>query len=312
MTEVGAQRLNYKQGELILCFHPQAHQSSVIKKYATFQSKPTALKLGRCLSDQMNIWKATFDYLTIDDNLFMQALLEDPQIVVAQRNHFLKRRSIEPNDPLFSDQWQWINMGERGIADADVDAEEAWSLATGGVTRLGDTIVVAVIDVGVDYMHEDLADNIWVNHAEIPGNRIDDDENGYVDDVRGWNVLLENDDITPELFAGGVPQTHGTEILGMVGAVGNNGIGLVGINWNVKLMNVFFNTDLNEADMIAAYGYILAQRQIYNETNGEKGAFVVASNLSYGDEDLSPEDSPIWCAVYDSLGQQGIISCTAT
>ena len=310
--EVSAQQLTHKQGDIILCLHPQTDQLSLIDKYATFKQKPTALKMEKCLSDQMNIWQASFDFATVDDLSFIQALRADPQIVVAQRNHFLKFRSNVPNDPFLDEQWQWINMGQRGVVDSDVDAEEAWSLATGGVTRLGDTIVVAVIDVGVDDMHEDLAANIWRNHAEIPGNRIDDDDNGYVDDVRGWNVLLENDNVDPELFAGGVPETHGTEILGMIGAVGNNRIGGAGINWNVKMMNVFFNTDLNEADMIAAYGYILAQRQIYNETDGEKGAFVVATNLSYGDEDLSPEDSPIWCAVYDSLGRQGIINCTAT
>ncbi|MBK8504527.1 MAG: S8 family serine peptidase [Saprospiraceae bacterium] len=202
--------------------------------------------------------------------------------------------------------------GERGIADSDIDAEEAWSLATGGVTQLGDTIVVAVIDVGVDYTHEDLAQNIWKNNYEIADNGIDDDQNGYVDDVRGWNVLETNDNIEAELFGGGVPDEHGTEILGVIGAVGNNDIGITGINWNVKLMNVFFNSDLNEADMIAAYGYILQQRKIYNETGGARGAYVVATNLSYGDEDLSPEETPIWCAIYDSLGNQGILNCTAT
>lgn len=310
--DLTGQQLGHKQGEVILCFHPNTDPDLLAQRHARMDNVATNFRLTSCLSDHMNIWKGTFDYTQIHEGDFLDMLHQDSEVVVAQLNHFIKRRNLVPNDPMLQEQWQWINQGERGIADADIDAEEAWSISTGGVTQLGDTIVVAIIDVGVDYMHEDLGANIWMNRHEIAGNRIDDDGNGYVDDVRGWNVLLENDNIEPELFGGGVPETHGTEILGIAGAVGNNGIGVTGINWNVKLMNVFFNSDLNEADMIGAYGYVLAQRKLYNETNGQLGAFVVATNLSYGDEDLDPEDTPIWCAVYDSLGSQGIISCTAT
>jgi len=307
-----AQELRYKQGEVILCFHPGTDQRSIERKYARHDSKLTEFRLEKNLSSDLNIWKASFDFTKINQNDFINLLKRDDAIAVAQVNHLLKRRSLIPDDPLLEEQWQWINQGERGSADADIDAEEAWTFSTGGVSRLGDTIVVAVIDVGVDYMHEDLDDNIWMNRNEIPGNRIDDDGNGYIDDVRGWNVLLENDNIEPELFAGGEMEEHGTEILGVVGAVGNNGKGVTGINWNVKMMNIFFNNDLNEADMIAAYGYVLAQRKLYNETDGAKGAYVVATNLSYGDEDLSPEETPIWCSIYDSLGRYGILNCTAT
>ncbi len=259
----------------------------------------------------MHIWKASFKHAGIHEKRFIAALTADPDVLVAQQNHFLARRRA-PNDPLIASQWPWINLGSNGIADADIDADEAWDISTGGVTALGDTIVVASIDVGVDYMHPDLAQNIWMNRNEIAGNRVDDDGNGYIDDVRGWNVLLENDNIEPELFGGGVQESHGTEILGVIGAVGNNRVGISGLNWDIKMMNVFFNSDLNEAEMIAAYGYILSQRKLYNETRGAKGAFVVATNLSYGEEKLSPEDAPIWCAVYDSLGAQGILNCIAT
>lgn len=307
-----AQQLNHRQGEVIVCLHPDTDRNSLARRHSILENKDTRFELTTCLSSDLNIWKATFDYTKIHEQEFLAALNRDPGVAVAQLNHLIKRRNLVPDDPMFAEQWQWLNDGTLGIADSDIDAEEAWSVSTGGVTLLGDTIVVAVIDVGVDYMHEDIRENIWMNRQEIPGNRIDDDGNGYVDDVRGWNVLLENDNIEPELFGGGVQETHGTEILGIVGAVGNNGIGVAGVNWNIKLMNVFFNSDLNEADMIAAYGYILAQRKLYNETNGQKGAFVVATNLSYGDEDLNPDETPIWCAVYDSLGQHGILNCTAT
>ncbi len=306
-----AQQLDYRQGEVIFCLHKDADLAEVISRHDQHTSRSTQFKVERCLSNYLNIWKGSFDYTRIHEKKFVQALASDPDIVIAQLNHFLSRRSI-PNDPLLDNQWQWINMGVNGIEDADIDADEAWDLSTGGLTIHGDTIVVASIDVGVDYAHQDLRDNLWTNSGEIPGNRVDDDENGYVDDYMGWNVLLENDNIEPELFAGGIPETHGTEIFGIVGAVGNNDEGVTGVNWNVKVMNIFFNSDLNEADMIGAYAYILDQRRLYNETGGEKGAYVVATNLSYGDEELTPDDTPIWCSFYDSLGAQGIINCIAT
>ncbi|MCB0668710.1 MAG: S8 family serine peptidase [Saprospiraceae bacterium] len=304
--------MDHKQGEVIICLHPSTNNENVSQRHAYLDNTPTGFVLDRCLSAHMNIWKGSFDYTKVNELSLINQLNEDGEIVVAQLNHFLKPRNLLSNDPRLDEQWQWINMGERGLADADIDADEAWSFTTGGVTQLGDTIVVAVLDVGVYDQHEDLRSNIWINHREIPGNNIDDDQNGYVDDYRGWNVLFANDSIDPEIFGGDVEETHGTEILGVIGAVGNNGIGITGINWNVKMMNVLFNSDLNEADMIAAYGYVLDQRKRYNATNGAEGAFVVATNLSYGDEELTPEETPIWCAVYDSLGSQGILNCTAT
>ncbi|NND07698.1 MAG: S8 family serine peptidase [Saprospiraceae bacterium] len=306
------QQLNHKQGDVILCLHPGKTPLDMISRHAVFENRATDFKLNRCLSKHMNIWKASFEHSRIHELRFIQRLVEDAAVLIAQQNHFLSKRNTRPDDPLFSRQWQWINLGPNGMIDADIDADEAWDLVTGGISALGDTIVVASIDVGVDYDHPDLFDNIWMNTREIPNNRLDDDGNGYVDDVRGWNVLLENDNIEPELFGGGVEETHGTEILGVIGAIGNNGVGIAGLNWDIKMMNVFFNSDLNEADMIAAYGYILEQRKLYNKSGGEQGAYVVATNLSYGDEEITPDDAPIWCAVYDSLGAQGILNCIAT
>src|SRR5690606_5975802 len=125
----------------------------------------------------------------------------------------------------FTEQWHWLNTGAGGgLLDADIDAEIAWDFTTGGLTANGDTIVVAIIDSGLDYNHEDIAANVWINHSEIPGNGIDDDGNGYVDDVYGWNAYDENGDIWGN--------SHGLQVAGMVGAVGNNGIGITGMNWN--------------------------------------------------------------------------------
>ena len=108
--------------------------------------------------------------------------------------------------------------------DADIDAPEAWQMTTGS-----DEVIVGVIDSGAYYEHEDLSENMWVNPNEIPGNGVDDDANGYIDDIYGIDAT--NDDTDPMDDMG-----HGTHCAGTIGAVGNNEIGVVGVNWNVKIM----------------------------------------------------------------------------
>jgi len=130
-----------------------------------------------------------------------------------------------PNDPDFSNQWYLDNTGQTGgTIDADIDAPEAWDIVTGGPD-----IVIALIDSGVDYTHPDLADNMWINEDEIPDNSIDDDSNGYVDDVRGWDWYNDDNDPLDDLG-------HGTSVTGIFGAVGNNNIGITGVCWNCKIM----------------------------------------------------------------------------
>ncbi len=310
LSSVSAQELDHRQGEFIICLHQADQLSAFVERHRFFNNVTTDLRAKKCLSRSGNIWQVSYDFAEVNGHEFKQSLEQDPGVRIVQHNHFLKKRSRQPDDPLVDEQWQWFNISARSEV-AMSSLQRAWDITTGGLSAHGDTIVVAAIDVGVNDKHEDLRQNIWINHAEIPGNEIDDDENGYVDDYRGWNVVEENDNIDPEEF-GGSQDAHGTEILGTIGAAGNNGFGVSGVNWNVKMMNVYFNSDLNEADMIGAYGYIMEQRKMYNESNGTKGAFVVSTNLSYGDEDLTPEETPIWCAVYDMLGEVGILNCAAT
>jgi subtilisin family serine protease len=130
-----------------------------------------------------------------------------------------------PNDGDFSYQWSFHNTGQTGgTPGADIKALAAWDISTGS-----NSVVVAVIDTGVLYNHSDLSANIWDNTGEIPGNGIDDDDNGYIDDIRGWDfVNADNDPIDD--------QKHGTHVSGTIGAVGNNAIGVAGVNWQVKIM----------------------------------------------------------------------------
>src|SRR4030095_15216469 len=171
---------------------------------------------------------------------------------------------VIPNDPSFGQQWSLNNTGQSGgTPDADIDGPEAWNLTTSGLTAAGDSIVVAIVDGGFYLTHPDL--KFWKNWFEIPGNGIDDDNNGYVDDVDGWNAYNNNGNITGN--------THGSHCSGIAGAIGNNNTGISGVNWNVKIMAVMGSSG-TEAVVVRAYGYCLKQRKVYDQTNGQRGAFV--------------------------------------
>src|SRR5262249_47084254 len=142
---------------------------------------------------------------------------------------FVVHADVIPNDPSFGSLYGLNNTGQGGgTPDADIDAPEAWDVSTGS-----GNMVVAIIDTGVDYNHPDLAANIWTNPGEIPGNGIDDEGDGFVDDVHGYDFV--NNDGDPMDDNG-----HGTHVAGTIGAVGDNGIGVAGVNWHVQIMALKF------------------------------------------------------------------------
>ena len=126
-------------------------------------------------------------------------------------------------------QWGLHNNGSTGTAGADIKAPEAWDIITGG-----NSTIVAVVDTGVDYLHEDLATNMWVNIAD-PINGIDDDTNGFIDDYFGINTT-----VTPSNGDPMDTQGHGTAMAGIIGAVGNNTTGIAGVNWQTRIMALKF------------------------------------------------------------------------
>lgn len=260
------------------------------------------------VSDLLNVWLLETD--SANESKALEWLRRQPEVNMAQLNHILENRetapfNLLPDDPLFSQQWQYVNTGANGgLPNADLDAELAWDIATGGLTPAGDTIVVAVIDGGIDLNHSDLVANLWKNWGEIPNDYLDNDNNGYVDDFRGWNVYSSNDNIL------GTATGHGTPVSAIVGAKGNNANGVTGINWNVKIM--FVAGGSNEANILAAYNYVLQSRRRYNASSGQSGAFVVAVNCSWGTNYGQPSNAPLWCAAFDSLGAAGILSVAAT
>lgn len=297
-------QMAHQPGELLIQFSPKSFPEKVMENYVTIHSLNTGIVLEKCLSKPMNIYKVEFNPEKVNENFLLEMIRKDSNVLNAQFNHTIKKRETTPDDPQLLQQWHHINNGTNGIADADIDSDQAWDITTGGLTALGDTIVVCVIEGG-NLLHTDLIDNAWFNHNEIPNNGIDDDNNGYVDDYRGWNVNSNSD-------GGLYGDAHGTNVMGMIGATGNNNLGTVGINWHVKIMAVGGENEDDEASVVAAYTYPLVQRQLYESTNGESGAFVVVTNASWGIDNGNPADVPIWAAFYDTLGTYGILNCGAT
>jgi thermitase len=157
-----------------------------------------------------------------------------PQVDYAEPDYkvSLAQSTLAPDDPGFSNMYGLNNTGQTGgTPDADIDAPEAWSATTGRP----DT-VVAVIDTGVDISHPDLNDNIWTNPDEIAGNGVDDDGNHYIDDAHGWDFA--NDDAS--VFDSATDDGHGTHVAGTMAAEGDNGVGVAGVTWNVKIMPLKF------------------------------------------------------------------------
>ena len=194
-----------------------------------------------------------------------------PDVLYVERNHAITLQAM-PNDPRFvtADPGVWgLNMVPL-FSDADIDGPEAWDITTGSRN-----VVVATIDSGIDYTHEDLAANMWRNEADCNGNGFDDDGNGFVDDCYGIAPINGNSDPMDD-------NAHGTHVAGIIGAVGDNGVGVVGVNWNVRLMPCkMFDAD-GHGSLVAAIACL-----DYIAIMKDRGVNVVATNNSWSDTEFS-------------------------
>ena len=217
-------KANYKEGEVLVKFKSgivstssvKAHQAvgaKVVKKFKLVQNLEKVE-----LPEGVSVKEAVQSYMV------------DPNVEYAEPNYIRTPMAEIPFDTYFADQWALNNTGQfaGGTEDADIDAPEAWDITTGSKE-----VVVAILDGGIDYTHPDLIDNIWINISEACSNGIDDDFNGYIDDCQGWNFFHNHNEPLDE-------SGHGTHVAGIVGAVGNNFIGAVGVMWHTNLMPVKF------------------------------------------------------------------------
>jgi len=177
--------------------------------------------------------------LTVPAEKSLEAVLElfrHSPLVIYTEPDYLVSATRTPDDLLFGQLWGLSN----------INAPDAWEYYTTG----SPTVVVVVNDTGVDYNHPDLVDNIWNNPGEIPGNDLDDDGNGYVDDLHGINAVgLGGDSSPPSGYVVNDPMDdngHGTHVTGIIGAVGNNGRGVVGVNWTVRIAACKFLDSLGD------------------------------------------------------------------
>jgi hypothetical protein len=274
-------------GQLLVKFKPQVVPENFMVGFQTYSRDGGGIWLEKKLSKAANINLIGYDTLTVNALKLLEEIKKDPQVEYACFDISVESRGDMPDDPNLASQWGLFTIG----------TEKVWELTKGGVSALGDTIVVAILDTGFDINHEDLKGNIWINKGEKPGDKIDNDQNGYIDDITGWNFVHQN--------ATHIADNHGSSVAGIIGAKGNNGKGISGMNWHVKLM--VFETRL-VSDIIAAYDYIIEQRERYNRTKGKQGAFVVTTNASFGVNKIKCVDQPLWGEMYDRLGAAGILS----
>ena len=294
----GQRQSPFVPGQILAQVTDNNRIDELVLELSNINGVETDVKAMKLISKHVSIWQFSFDANAISSRDMLLAFENNHFVEIAQYNHYVTKRET-PNDTQFGSQWHHID-GQ----DNDIDSDLAWDITTGGTTAFGDEIVVCVIECG-NLNHTDLVENKWFNTHEIPDNNIDDDGNGYVDDYDGWNV---NNDDDSGVFNGG----HGTQVMGMIGAKGNNNLGVSGINWDVKIMSVAGENIGDEASVIAAYEYALTMREQYDATGGALGAFVVATNASWGIDNGDPASIPLWCGFYDTLGEYGILNCGAT
>jgi thermitase len=331
----------YKEGELLVKFKSGVIGISSLKLH---QAVGASVANRFTIVPNLELVKLPKEMLVKDAVI---QYMSDPNVEYAVPNYMIRALSVtpvEPNDTYFPLQWALKNTGSyaSGTPDADIKLTDAWSITTGS-----HGIIVAVLDTGIDYNHADLVNNMWINTVENPTNGIDDDGNGKVDDWRGWDFTTcekvdpDNEDtcITTKSESNDPMDDngHGTHVAGIIGATGNNGLGIAGVMWNVRLMPVkILNSDgqgwnsdeieginyaVNMGAKIinASYGggaYSPAVKEALQSAN-DKGVLFVAAAGNGGEDKIGDNNdlNPVFPASYSDArfgGLLNIISVAAT
>ncbi|HEX5889664.1 MAG TPA: S8 family peptidase [Pyrinomonadaceae bacterium] len=240
------------QAEILVKFKPGVSQAAIDALTSRFNDR---------VEDRIENapgWESIDDQDDIDPNLAVAQYLAQPEVEYAEPNYAIELDAVEaalppihPSDPRFEDQWALANSGQRGGKQgADISAMHAWLTTTGS-----DKVVVAVLDSGVDYTHEDLAPNMWKRPASIAPYQ--DDQLGTIEDEDGFNAIDNAGDPMDE-------NGHGTHCAGIIGAEGGNNVGITGVNWKVRIMPLkFMNAGGfgTTKDAIEAINYVIDRKK---------------------------------------------------
>jgi uncharacterized repeat protein (TIGR01451 family) len=276
-------------GEILVRFRGESKASEVQKSVVALAATggrelPVRFEQARGLDIVRGLRLARVPAAETEEAL--KALRARADVLYAEPN-YVRRKFSMPNDPRYPEQWAHrSNTQFGGTAGPDIDSEPAWDITTGSRN-----VVVGIVDEGIDINHQDLQANVWTNSSEVAGNGVDDDGNGYVDDVHGWDFF--HNDATVFDASGTFPKdetdAHGTHVAGIVGASGNNGVGVAGVNWQVSLLPLKVlgagpeDPAASSVLMtVRAFAYAKALRDLYVSSGGTQGANVRVLNNSYG------------------------------
>ena len=211
----------YVKGELLIKYKPSLKAGEITSSLSNIQAEIITQFRGIGIH-HVKLPKG----MKVKDAI--KSLKEDPMVEYVEPNYLIYL-DYTPNDPRFGDQWALHNTGATGGAvDADIDAVEAWDIQKGN-----DSVTIAITDTGIEYDHEDLHSNIWINGGEVPGDGIDNDANGYIDDIHGYDFINNDSDPRDD-------HDHGTHVAGIIGAITDNNYGIAGVNFHTKMMALKF------------------------------------------------------------------------
>ena len=276
----------YVSNEVLVKFAPDV-KGNIANRTLTFAGAGILERLGDLGWVRVRVPKG----ISVQNAIASYSALQD--VVAVQPNYYYRLLNT-PDDPHF------LSGDMYGLLK--ISAPAAWDMTTGS-----SAVVVADIDTGMRYTHEDLSPNLWTNTSEIPNNGIDDDGNGFVDDYHGYDFRGDNP-FTPSEDGDPFDQHgHGTHTAGTIGAAGNNGLGLVGVAWNIKIMPIkIFSAAANDsttAMVINAYNYV---RMMKN-----RGVNIRVTNNSYAGPPETPTSDQAMKDAIDAMGDAGILNVFA-
>jgi subtilisin family serine protease len=291
--------VDYVEGDAIVTFKPSVNSTAAEQRLASH-----ALRWKRHFAELSHV-RGRETGLVHANNRTTAALIaelkRDPHVETAEPNYLRWPANASPNDSYFTYQWNLQNTGQSivgipftaGTPGDDIHFLGAWALARPPGTN---PPVVAVIDSGVDYTHPDLASNIWINTTENPTNGLDNDADGYTNDYYGYDFADDLPDPTD-------PQSHGTFVAGVIAAVGNNNLGVIGVDYQARIMALRVEkvgvTSYSSSAIIEAIQYATMMKN--------RGVNIVAINASWGGAGY---DSAMRAAITNA-GNAGIIFCAA-